>query len=92
MPKFFLHLRDGSDEALDPEGREFDDLEALRRAVLLNARDCISGDIRNGIIDLRFRIDAEDETGRVVYTLPFKHAFSLIPESSPADPGYAAAA
>lgn len=65
---------------LDMDGREYSDLDALRAAVLLNARDCIAGDIRSGIIDLRFRIDAEDEGGKVVYSLPFKHAFSLIPE------------
>ena len=26
------------------------------------------------------RIDAEDENGSIVYTLPFKHALSIIPE------------
>ena len=83
MARYFFHLRDGSDVALDPDGRQFDDLETLRDAVLMNARDCLAGDIRSGILDLRFRIDAEDEGGKVVYSLPFKHAFSLIPDSVP---------
>ena len=48
--------------------------------MLFTARDLMSGDIRNGIVDLRYRIDAEDATGSIVYTLPFKHAFSIIPE------------
>ena len=69
-----MHLRDGVDEMLDPEGLEFADLESLRTAVLFAARDLIAGDIRNGIVDLRFRIDAEDENGAIVYTLPFRHA------------------
>ncbi len=34
MPRYLLHLRDGTDEILDPEGSEFDDLEALRKAML----------------------------------------------------------
>ena len=45
-----------------------------------NARDTIAGDVQNGVIDLRYRIDAENEAGQVVYSLPFKHAVSVIPE------------
>ena len=79
MPRYFLHLRDHLDELLDPDGKQYADLAALRLAVLANARDCLAGDIRNGIVDLRYRIDAEDAEGNLVYTLPFEHAFSLIP-------------
>ena len=31
------------------------------------------------VIDLRFRIDAGDESGEIVYTLPFRQAVSIIP-------------
>jgi hypothetical protein len=34
------------------------------------------------VIDVRYRIDAEDEHGGIVYTLPFKHAFNIIPEAA----------
>jgi hypothetical protein len=80
MALYFLHLRDGTDEVLDEEGIEYASLDHLRRAVLMSARDLLSGDVEDGVIDLRFRIDAEDEHGAIVYSLPFKHAFSLIPE------------
>ena len=79
MPRYFLHLRDHLDELLDPEGKEYSELAALRLAVLANARDCLAGDMRNGIVDLRYRIDAEDADGNIVYTLKFEHAFSTIP-------------
>jgi len=82
MIRYFMHLRDGVDEMLDPEGLEFEDIEALRTAVLFAARDLIAGDIRNGIVDLRFRIDAEDADGTVVYSLPFRHALNIIPEAA----------
>ena len=82
MARYYMHLRDGTEELVDPEGREYPDLEALRNAVLLTARDLMMGDIRDGILDLRFRIDAEDESGAVVYTLPFKHAVNIIPEGA----------
>ena len=80
MSRYFLHLRDGTDELLDPDGIELPTLEALRKCVVANARDVMAGDLRNGVIDFRFRIDAEDEAGAIVYTLPFKHAVSVIAE------------
>jgi hypothetical protein len=76
-----MHLRDSVDEILDPEGQEFADLDAVKKAVLFSARDLLAGDIRNGVIDLRYRIDAENGDGEIVYTMPFKHAFSVIPEA-----------
>ena len=80
MARYFMHLRDGTDELLDPEGREFPSLAALRVAVLFAVRDLLIGDVRNGVMDLRFRIDAEDESGNIVHTMPFKHALNIIPE------------
>jgi hypothetical protein len=82
MNHYFMHLRDGADEVLDEEGIEYLTLDLLRRAVMLSARDILSGDIKRGVVDLRFRIDAENSRGEVVYSLPFKHAFSLIPEDT----------
>jgi len=79
MAQYFLHLRDGTDEILADESIEYKDMEAVRHAVLASARDIICGDVRDGIIDLRFRIDAENEGGEVVYSLPFEHAVSIIP-------------
>ena len=81
MPRFFMHLRDTAEELLDPEGVELLDLDAVRSKALAAARDVIAGDLRNGIIDLRYRIDAENDAGDIVYSLPFKHAFSIIPEA-----------
>jgi hypothetical protein len=82
MPRFFLHLRDGTDETLDPEGREIADMEALRKTVLAEARELMAGDLKSGgVIDLRYRIDAEEPDGNVVYTLPFKHAVNVIPDA-----------
>ncbi len=82
MARYFMHLRDGTEQILDPEGLEFTTIEAVRKAVLVSARDLMTGDIREGVIDLRFRIDVEDEGGDIVYTLPFKHAVNIIPEAA----------
>jgi hypothetical protein len=77
MGRYFLHLRDGTDEVLDPEGTEMSP-EAVPGVALLCARDCMSGDIRNGKLDLRYRIDVHDESGAVVHTLPFQDALEII--------------
>ena len=82
MPRYFMHLRNSTDELLDPEGVDLVDLEAVRKNVMAAARDIMAGDLRNGVVDLRYRIDAEDEVGEVVYTLAFRHAFSTIPEAA----------
>ncbi len=81
MPRYYLHLRDGTDELLDEEGREFADMEALRKAVVDGARDIMSNEVRGrGLLDLRYRIDAEDSEGKIVYALPFRHAVNIIPD------------
>jgi hypothetical protein len=82
MARYFMQLRDGTEQLLDPEGIEYADLDDLRKAVLIAARDLMSGDMKGGIIDLRFRIDAEDRNGVIVYSLGFKHAVSIIPDDS----------
>jgi hypothetical protein len=81
VTKYFMNLRDGTEELLDPEGVEYESLDALRKAVLATVRDLMSGDMQHGVIDLRFRIDAEDGEGVIVYTLPFKHAVNIIPDT-----------
>ena len=53
-------------------------MDELRAAVLLAARDVMTGDIRNGVLDLRLRIDAEDGAGTIVHTLPFPDALQII--------------
>jgi hypothetical protein len=76
-----MNLRDGTEELLDPDGVEHDSLDALRKAVLVTVRDLMCGDLAGGVLDFRFRIDAEDADGVIVYTLPFKHAVNIIPET-----------
>jgi hypothetical protein len=81
VTKYFMNLRDGTEELLDPEGVEYETLDALRKAVLATARDLMCGDMVAGVLDFRFRIDAEDEDGTIVYTLPFRHAVNIIPDA-----------
>ena len=81
MAKYFMNLRDGTSELLDPDGVGYESLDALRKAVLATVRDLMCGDMVGGVLDFRFRVDAEDSDGVIVYTLPFKHAVSIIPDT-----------
>jgi len=83
MPRYFMQLRDGTEQLLDPDGIEYADLDELRKKVLIAVRDLISGDVTSGVVDLRFRIDAEDRDGLIVYTLGFDQALKIIPADEP---------
>lgn len=78
MARYSMHLRDGTEKLVDPEALEFPSLEALRAAVLVTARALLSADAGNGMLDFRFRVDAEDESGAIVYSLSLKHAHAAI--------------
>jgi hypothetical protein len=83
MTRIYLHLRDHTDEILDPDGVEVSGMRAIRKAVAEGARDVIAGDIKStGVMDQRYRIDAETDAGQIVYSLPFKDAVRIIPEAA----------
>jgi hypothetical protein len=83
MARYYLHLRDRTEETLDSEGLELPDMEAVATAVLTAARDLLSSDLKQlGIVNLRYRIEAENRFGDVVHTLPFKDAIKIFAEQA----------
>jgi hypothetical protein len=82
MPRYFLQLRDHTEETLDPEGSELETVDALKAYLLTVVRDLISADVKNGVIDLRFRVDAEDVDGAIIHTLPFGQSVNIITEEA----------
>ena len=77
MPRCFFHLRDGSDVLLDPDGVELP-ANAIAGAALLQARDCIAGDVKNGRLDLNYHIDVHTKDGEVVHSLAFTDALEVV--------------
>jgi hypothetical protein len=77
VPRYFLHLRDSIDEVLDPEGTELSE-DAIPAAALIAARDCMAGDVKNGVLDLRYRIDVHDSADAIVHCLPFTDALQIL--------------
>jgi len=84
MQIYFFHLRDGTDIALDPEGRSLDGLVSVAGAALVEARAIISADALDGWIFLDQRIDVEDESGALVHRLPFGEAVKIVAPDAPA--------
>lgn len=76
MSQFFMHLVDDEDVLLDPEGFQAS-IESVPGLALGAARDCISGSVETGWIDLHYRIEVEDGSGKVVYTQAFKDAVTI---------------
>jgi hypothetical protein len=80
MARYYMQLRDGTEHLLDPDGIESADLDELKKKVLIAVRGLMSEDIKGGVVDLRFRIDAEDREGIIVYTLAFAEAVKIVPD------------
>jgi len=78
VARYFFHLRDGTDQLLDPDGVDLPDLAAVRQTALAAARDTLSNELRDGRLDLRYRIDVEDGRGDLVHSLPLEEAFELV--------------
>jgi hypothetical protein len=72
-----MHLVDGVDVLLDPDGIEVP-YEAIVQKALASARDCIAGDVREGRFDLRYRINVHDEDDQVVHSLSFADAVEIL--------------
>ena len=85
MPRFFLHLRDGTGEILDEEGVELSHA-AIAGAALLAARDCMAADVKQGRVDLNHRIDVHDESGEIAQSLIFADALEITPLRSGQSP------
>ena len=77
MPLYFLHIREGVDLLLDPEGSNHPSLEAARAEAIDGARQLISEAVLTGS-PLRmhrcFQIDTAD--GHTLLNVPFTDAIN----------------
>jgi len=79
MRRYFFHLRDGTDQVLDPDGLELRDIQSVKEKALQAARDTLSHELRDeGLINLKYRIDVEDSEGVLVHSLELDQAFDIV--------------
>ena len=77
MPRYFLHIRDGSQLLPDDEGSELHDLDAAKTEALAAAADILAARIKAGR-SLGYSIfEIAEATGAVVMSVPFRVALHL---------------
>lgn len=76
MPRFFFHVCD--DVAVrDDEGLELRDAAAARLEAVAGIRGLICDEVKKGRLNLRHRVDVEDEAGRPVLSIAFEDAVRI---------------
>lgn len=74
MPRFYLHVCNGTGFVPDEEGQDLPDLEAARMEAVRSARSIMASDVQRGILDLSSFIEIEDEGHQLLLTLGFQDA------------------
>lgn len=84
MPRFYLHVCNGSGFVEDEEGQELPDLESAREQAIQGLRDIMAGDLRAGELNMASFIEVEDEARQLLTTVNFLEAVSI--SSQPCKP------
>lgn len=72
---YFLHIRNGAADVIDPEGEEFADLASAKAAAIQGARELISQCVLAGMpMGLHRVFEIVDGNGNALATVPFSEA------------------
>jgi hypothetical protein len=77
MPRYYLHVCNGTGFVQDEEGQDLPNLDAARLVAMRSARSIMASDVQRGMLDLSSFIEVEDEDGKLVLTLGFQEAVDL---------------
>lgn len=81
MPRFHLHIHDGSGFSRDEEGLDLADLEAARQQALAGIRSLAGEEVRGGLLNLDGRVEIADEAGAILASVRFADAIEVrLPE------------
>lgn len=69
MPRYFFHVRDGTEISCDPEGQMLADLEAAKREAVNSAREMIGERVLHGGAVNGRTIEISGEDGKVLATI-----------------------
>ena len=78
MPLYRFHVKNDID-APDDEGQELSNLAAAHLKAIDYARDLAAASVRQGRLDLKHRIDVEDDKGDILLTVRFADAIEVKP-------------
>ena len=85
MPRYFLHICNGSAFTEDEVGKEFPSVLEARKAAIKGIREVMAEELRNGEINIASYIEIEDEQRQLVRTVAFTEAVAV--KSDPCPPG-----
>ncbi len=74
MPRYYLHIHDGEQFILDPEGSELAGLAAVRKKAVAGARELMSEGIRVGEDRSHWRFEIADEHRAPLLMVRFSEA------------------
>ena len=74
MPRFYVHICNGSGFTEDREGQEFSDAEHAYREAVRGLRDLMAGDLSRGVINLGSFIEVENEARELFRTVDVSEA------------------
>ncbi|MCJ2132288.1 DUF6894 family protein [Methylobacterium sp. E-045] len=80
MPRYYFHLRDGSNLHHDPEGGEFESIEAARSEAVGSAKLLISEIVKAEAplgLALRLIYEITSETGEVMVVMFFREVAEI---------------
>ena len=83
MPRYYLHICNGSGFTEDQDGHEFVDVDQAVEVAIRGIRDLMSEELRKGEINIASFIEIEDETRRLVRTVAFTEAVSVKSDPCP---------
>jgi hypothetical protein len=74
MPRYYFHIRNADDMALDEEGSDLPDLNAASRQALASAGELLANAIREGKDSIPESIVIADANGQELQSVPLKYA------------------
>ena len=77
MPRFYFHLHNSTGLTPDEEGRELEDLAEARECAIQDIRSVLCGEVEQGFIDMRGRIEIAHEAGEALMTVAFAEAVDV---------------
>jgi uncharacterized protein DUF6894 len=74
MPRYYFHIRNDDDIALDEEGSDLPDLNAASRQALASAGELLANAIKEGKEPVAESIVIADANGQELLSVPLKQA------------------
>jgi hypothetical protein len=74
MPRYYFHIRNVDDVALDEEGTDLPDLTTARRQALASARELLANAIKEGKEPISESVVIADANGQELMSVPLTQA------------------